>query len=237
MGFQDSAFSLRSRLHIGEVRPAVLIGVLLVAAVVLTFAVIGVVTATKSHSFEVLAASQENDEWEGEGASGVVSDDSGATVVEPALICVHVSGCVISPGVCYVEEGSRVADAVAAAGGLAEGAASDAVNLARVLNDGEQVVIPSLEEISAAQETNASGASVVSGADAYSASGAGGLVNINTADAAQLQTLNGIGEATAAKIIKDREANGPYQTIEDIKRVSGIGDKKFENIKDSICVG
>ena len=67
-------------------------------------------------------------------------------------------------------------------------------------------------------------------------SGAAGLVNINTADAAALEKLNGIGEATAEKIIADREANGPFKTLEDLKRVSGIGDKKFEALRDAICL-
>lgn len=236
MGFQDSAYSVRSRLHVGELKPRVIIGILLVAAVMLTCLVFGIVTATSHHSFEVRTAADDAVAAQ-DGSDGAAAPEAGESEEAPSLLCVHVSGCVVAPGVFYVEEGARVADAVQAAGGLSDDAAPDAVNLARIINDGEHIVVPSVEQAAAAQET---GSGLPGGGAAASAQGvvAGtGLVNINTADVAQLQTLDGIGEATAAKIIKDREANGPFQSIEDIKRVSGIGDKKFDNIKDSICVG
>lgn len=237
MSFQESAFSLRSRLHIGEVKPAVLIGALVVVAIVVTCAVFGIVSATTTHGFEVRQAHEQADQnTEGDSSqdgSTTDSDDAALAASEASLVCVHVSGCVANPGIYYLSEGSRVADAIQAAGGCTDDAAPGSINQARVVNDGEQIAVPSAEEAAGA----AAGAQGVVSTGAGDMSGAGGLVNINTADATLLQTLDGIGEATAAKIIKDREANGPYRTIEDIKRVSGIGDKKFENIKDSICVG
>ncbi len=109
----------------------------------------------------------------------------------------------------------------------------DALNLARVLVDGEQVDVPSKAEMEAAAGAAGSAAQAAAGAGGQAASG---RVNINTADAAALQSLDGIGEATAAKIIADRQANGPFKTVDDLKRVAGIGDKKLAALRDAICV-
>ncbi|MDO4291176.1 MAG: ComEA family DNA-binding protein [Eggerthellaceae bacterium] len=232
MGFQDSAFSLRSRLHLGKVGPAALAGAIVVGALVLVCAAFGMVQATPSHEFEVVKA-QDASDADAARLEGSASDDVRDGAAE-ALIYVHVSGCVATPGVYALAEGARVTDAVEAAGGFAEGASEGSLNLARLLNDGEQVAVPSVEEAASA----AVGASAAAGsASAAIGSSTTTRVNINTASAAELQTLDGIGEVTARKIVSDREANGPFATVEDIKRVSGIGDKKFENLKDFICVG
>lgn len=221
MGFQESAFSLRARLHMGRLSPAVLVGVVVCACVVVACVFSGVAGAFSAPQFEIHDSTSEKAASEA-GQSPEVDQASEAQ----ETICVYVSGCVASPQVCYLPVGSRVADAVEAAGGFADDAALDAINLARLLNDGEQIVVPSAEQAAASPSGEAT-----TPADSSS------LVNINTADVSQLQTLDGIGEATARKIVADREANGPFQTIEDLKRVSGIGDKKFEGLKDSICVG
>lgn len=220
MSFQRSAYSWRARLHVGKAGPAVVAGVLAAGALVAACAGFGLLHAGSASGFEVSKGT----------ADPPAAQESAASSVEeatPAEICVHVSGCVAEPGVRYLSEGARVAEAVEAAGGLSANADGDAVNLARVLVDGEQVYVPSVEEAAAAAPA---------GGGSGGAAAATGRVNINTADAALLQTLDGVGEATALKIVKDREANGPFQTIEDLKRVSGIGDKKFEGLKDSICV-
>lgn len=210
MGFQDEAGSLRSRLHAGEVKPAAVVGVAVLLVVALGAAGLHLASAAEEPTFAV-----EREPTAEEAAPA-----------EPARLAVYVSGCVEHPALYYLDEGSRVADAVAAAGGFAEGAATGALNLARVLQDGEQVDVP------VEQPAATGGAVAAQGA----ASGAATRVNINTADAAALQQLDGVGEATARKIVADREANGPFRTIEDLKRVSGIGDKKFANLKDAICV-
>ncbi|WP_165055929.1 MULTISPECIES: ComEA family DNA-binding protein [unclassified Adlercreutzia] len=225
MGFQDSAYSWRARLHLGRTKPAVIAGVLAVALLIVLCAASGALQAGGT-SFEIVKGPG--------GASASEAASSAQSAAEEApQICVHVGGCVAHPGVCYLPAGARVAEAVEAAGGFAEGAAHDAVNLARVLSDGEQIIVPSAEEAAAAANPSVAAGS----AAAPPASAAGGRVNINTADVAQLVTLDGVGEATALKIVRDREANGPFKTIEDLKRVSGIGDKKFEGLKDHICVG
>lgn len=148
----------------------------------------------------------------------------------PDQVYVYVTGAVAAPGVYSLDEGLRVCDAVDAAGGLAEDADASTVNLARVLSDGEHIAIPTKADVEAAQAQGAAGAQ---GSAAVSASS---LVNINTADAATLETLPGVGAATAQSIIVDREQNGSFSSIEDLMRVDGIGEKKFTKLKSSICV-
>jgi competence protein ComEA len=125
-----------------------------------------------------------------------------------------------------------VDDAIEAAGGLRKEADMTNVNRAEFLVDGQKVFIPSyaLDEDGNIIESNTAGESV-SGSGTSS-----GKVNINTADSTQLQTLNGVGPATAQKIIDYRDSSGRFTSIEDLKNVSGIGDKTFEKLKDYICV-
>ena len=144
-------------------------------------------------------------------------------------VYVYVTGAVANPGVYSLDEGLRVCDAVEAAGGLAEDADASTVNLARVLSDGEHIDLPTKAEVEAALAQGLAG-----GASGTAA--ATSLVNINTADASALETLSGVGSATAQAIISDREQNGPFSSIEDLMRVDGIGEKKFAKLKDSICV-
>lgn len=146
----------------------------------------------------------------------------------PATLLVHVDGAVAAPGVYELAEGARANDAVLAAGGLAEGADTSALNLAAPLSDGEKLHVPCEGEEAAAPGT---------GDVAASGQGAStGPVNLNTASVDELDTLPGVGEATARAIVEDREANGPFATIEDLMRVSGIGEKKFERIRGLVCV-
>ena len=222
MSFQEQAESLRAKAHLSGARLPVLVGVTALAVAVLAAAGIGAVGALSSEGFSVEKAEEAGE------ARGAASDNDPAAG-EPAVV-VHVGGAVAAPGVRELPPGARVQDAVDAAGGFSDDAACDALNLARVLVDGEQVVVPSLEEAEAAAT-----ASVQAG-DAGTAAAAG-KVNINTASAAELDALPGIGPSTAGKIVADREANGPFATVEDLKRVSGIGDKKYADLADSICVG
>jgi competence protein ComEA len=143
----------------------------------------------------------------------------------PALIRVHVSGAVRQPDVYELPPGSIVKDAVEAAGGPTGDANLDGVNLAVELRDQQQVYVPRRGE------TNPMVPAVGGGG------AAGGPININTATAAELETLPGIGPKTAQTIVEYREANGPFETIEDIMDVPGIGEGTFEKIKGSITVG
>jgi competence protein ComEA len=143
----------------------------------------------------------------------------------PAPIRVHVSGAVRQPDVYELPAGSIVKDAVEAAGGPIDNADLDGVNLAVELRDQQQVYVPRQGETVPMSPALVGGGAV------------SGPVNINTATAAELDTLPGIGPSTAQKIVDYREANGSFQTIEDIMDVPTIGEAKFEGIKDLITVG
>lgn len=236
MSFQRSAQSWRARLHLSGARLPVLVGVTAVAIVVMVCAGRLLLDAASSEGFAVVQPG-DAEQAAGDGDAEAAAD-AGASQAAPAPLRVHVGGAVAAPGVYGLAEGARVLDAVEAAGGFAEGAARDALNLARAVSDGEQVVVPSEADIAAQEAVSAGAGGAAAGAGASAAAGgAGGKVNINTASAAQLDTLPGVGASTAEKIVADREANGPFKTVEDLKRVSGIGDKKFAALADAICVG
>ena len=159
-----------------------------------------------------------------------LSQDAASEDGQQKSVFVHVSGSVNQPGLVELESGARVADAVKAAGGFSDSARIDSVNRARVLQDGEQVVVGGAGDEPIADDRGTAGKPAVPSADALS------LVNINTATAGELEQLPGIGPATAQKIISDRTANGSFASVEDLARVSGIGEKKLAGLIDLICV-
>jgi competence protein ComEA len=160
------------------------------------------------------------------------SASSAAAFASPSAeadVVVYVCGAVKSPGVVRVPADARVADALALAGGPAARAELAAVNLAAKVVDGQQIMVP---ERGAAPVAASGAAASTGGAVAVP----GAPVNINTASLEELDGLDGVGPATAQKIIDYRTASGPFKTIDDIKNVSGIGDAKFAAMKDSITV-
>jgi competence protein ComEA len=164
-------------------------------------------------------------------AGGVASRESTGVgrPSAPASTTVHVVGAVRRPGLYSLAGTARVADAVNAAGGLLGNADQSGINLARVVTDGEQIVVPVQ---GAGPPPGAAGAG---GATAGGVSGkSGGPVNLNTATAEQLDALPGVGPATAAKIVADRTENGPFRTVDDLLRVPGIGAKKLDALKDLV---
>jgi competence protein ComEA len=158
------------------------------------------------------------------GAPAVASQTTGPALA--ATVTVHVVGEVRHPGVYELPGGSRARDAVAAAGGLLGAAEQAAINMARVVADGEQIAVPRQGQGAAV------GGAAVSGAAARSAK-----IDLNTASEAQLDTLPGVGPATAGKIVSDRTENGPFRTVDDLLRVPGIGPSKLEALKDLVTVG
>lgn len=150
-------------------------------------------------------------------------------------LTVYVCGAVRAPGVVRLPAGARVTDALELAGGPTAKAELAAVNLAAPLADGQQIVVPERGQ-AAALAAAGPAAPGVPGAQSAGQAGAGGLVNINTATLEELDTLDGVGPATAQKIIDYRTAHGGFKTIEEIKEVPGIGDAKFAAMQDSITV-
>ena len=156
---------------------------------------------------------------------GAAESETAAVLEQPqktaaAEIRVYVCGAVAQPGVVSLSDGSRAEDALAAAGGFAENAQRDYVNLAEWVTDGQKLYFPTQEEAESLvrQETG------------------NGLININTADVAALCTLPGIGESRAKDIIAYREAHGAFESCEDIMQVSGIKNSVYSKICDMITV-
>lgn len=154
-------------------------------------------------------------------------EEKGETKVEEKEITMmaDIKGAVVNPGVYQIEEGGRVIDLIELAGGLGQDADTAAINFALHVHDEMAVYVPRIGE-----EVNA-----VLPAQSVAEAGKG-TVNLNSAQSSELQTLPGIGPAKADAIIEHRETNGPFKRIEDLKDISGIGDKTFEKLKDLISV-
>lgn len=146
----------------------------------------------------------------------VVSQSCSRNENDKKIVAVHIKGAVVAPGYYELEYGKRVKDAIAAAGGELENADLFELNIARILTDGEEIIVPIAEE------------SVKDGENLP--------VNINTADLHLLCKLEGISESLGMEIIDYRTENGPFSKIEDLKEVNGIGDVKFNTIKNNITV-
>jgi competence protein ComEA len=201
-----------ARLDPGTYRARVRRGVGAALIVLLAGAAIAVfVTAVTPHGAEreLVSPSSPAD------ADGLIAS-SGA---EP--IFVHVLGQVSRPGLYELREGDRVVDAIAAAGGMTAAADPAGVNLARLLSDGEQLAVPAVGEVTASVPGTA----------------ADGRVDLNTADAATLDTLPRIGPAMAQRIIDWREANGPITSVDELLAVSGIGSKTVEALRSLVVQG
>lgn len=153
-------------------------------------------------------------------------------------IIVHISGNVVNPGVISIKEGARLIDAINQAGGLTAEADITKVNLAYILEDAQKIYIPGKND----EETSSEYISKQSGSQGIVTNGKEGseneklMININTATQTEFEKLPGIGSSIASKIVNYRKENGKFNTIEDIKNVSGIGEAKFNNIKGYICV-
>ena len=241
MSFVDDVDSLKTKLHLRDMPTSLRIGLVLLGAIILFILFQGLWQLSSGDTHLIDGSAQSS--WQEEGEEGLTvtqaeaAQEGTASTAQPVRLSVHVVGEVANPGLYEVDAGSRVQAAIDAAGGFTNDASQGSVNLAREIVDGEQIVVASKNASAVGASGAGSAGTASSGTSASGASGAsGGLVNINTADIAGLSSLSGIGEATAKKIIADREKNGPFKTTKDITRVSGIGDKKYEAIKDSITV-
>lgn len=202
-------------------------------------------------------------EWDGAGPGGAGHGGTGSGGVGggagnggagdgavPAEIIVSVVGMVHHPGVVTVPGTARVADAVNAAGGMLPEASPASVNLASPLVDGQQILVgpDPLPELStggtsagapggaASAAGGAGGGEAGAGGGAGGGGGGGGLVNINTASEAELETVTGIGPATAKKIVAHREQHGPFTSVDQLEEVPGIGPAKLEGMRAEVTV-
>lgn len=225
MSFQEFADAHTPRHHSGRVSKPVLVGAAVI--VVIVMGAIAWSLSSSSHGISIEKA---------EASVEAAAQTEEQPVSE--VVYVHVAGSVMRPGICKLEAGARVAQAIEAAGGFSEDAATESVNLARTVEDGEQIVVASTDALASAGEAGGMPGVQADTATAPQASAASeSKVNINTASEAELQTITGIGPSKAAKIIAYRESNGMFKTVDDLINVSGIGQKTLESIRDQVCVG
>ena len=155
------------------------------------------------------------------------------SAAEPEIIKVDVKGAVKSPGIFTAQAGDRVIDLISSAGSFTEKADTDKVNFAQIIEDQMVIYVPEIGEEDKGNLENiqvgTSGAAVTKGTS-------GGLVNLNTATKEDLQTLTGIGPSKADAILEYRETVGKFKEVDELKQVTGIGDKTFERLRDSISV-
>ena len=203
-----------------EKRLLFLLGALLFLGLVLRFVL------PEKDAFMVQDTSREgafiNNEHGAQGESGKVLFPE-----EEKVIIVHITGAVVNPGVYTLEEGSRVFHVVEKAGGHLEDADLERINLAQPLYDGQPVFIPHISD----RDNSSTGEGQPPAGDPSVAK-----VNINTANKAQLETLPGIGSVKAQNIISYRQKHGPFQSIEDLVNVNGIGEKTLEGMRDFITI-
>lgn len=153
---------------------------------------------------------------------------------EEKEIVVHITGSIKNEGIIKIKEGARISDVIEMAGGTISNADLSKVNLAYMLSDGQKIYIPNINDKEETEYiTEDSGENVIIEDEI---SGVCSLVNINNATQAELETLSGVGPSTALKIIEYRKKNGNFEKIEDIKDVTGIGEAKFNAMKNNICV-
>ena len=175
---------------------------------------------------------KQNDNFSIEDNALVIEDNTQVEDKEINEIIIHIAGEVNNPGIIKIKEGSRIIDVVEKAGGFTNDANIDKVNLAYVVKDEQKIVIPNINDKDDEQ-------SIVDENNDFIVSdngNNGSLVNINTATQSELESLTGIGPSMASKIIDYREQNGKFKSKEDIKNVPGIGNSKYEAIKEEICV-
>ncbi|MBD8609391.1 helix-hairpin-helix domain-containing protein [Frigoribacterium sp. CFBP 13729] len=211
------------------------------AVVVLVLAVLAVTvavsaTASRGGAGETAITSRPTPADAPSGAA----DPSAAPGAPGSPVFVHVHGRVALPGLYELASGARVVDVVAAAGGFADDAEQGAVNLARPLVDGEQLYVPAVGEAAAAGPGGGAGAGVGAGAGSAVGGGASGpgaaLVDLNSADAAALETLPGVGPATSAAILEWRRQKGAFRSVDDLLGVSGIGEKTLAKLSPLVTV-
>lgn len=174
-------------------------------------------------------------------SSVAASASSAASAANAEVVC-DISGAVKHQGVYRLKNGARLEDLIEKAGGLTKDAQLKAINRSQLLKDQDKIYIPGKgDKVEAAQTANsaaasAPAASASSSSSSTSGAASGDLINLNTATASDLQKLNGIGEKKAEQIIAYRQEKGSFKSIDELKEVSGIGDKTFAAIKDQLTI-
>ena len=199
----------------------------IIISALIIFMMIAYYFMNKPKNIEVIQV--DNTEAFTNNVSSEVTDDSieqqNVVNEEPKDMKVYISGEVVNPGVYNVTEDTRLIDVLEMAGGATDEADLDSVNLASYVEDAQQINIPKIGEVDTLQSQNISETNNNSK-----------LININTATKEELMTLPAIGDVKADSIIEYRTSNGGFDSIDELKNVSGIGDKTFEGLQDLITI-
>ena len=216
----------------------IIISVVLVILIVFAFIIYTLIDYSSYNQLdienEILDQSTQNIVEDVETDAVILNTDE----VKEEKIAVHITGAVKKEGIIYLKKGARIVDAIEEAGGATKEADLSQVNLAYELQDGQKIYIPNKNEKISEYITENSGNNVVieeNKSENYK-KGGNEKVNINTADEMQLDSLPGIGPALAQRIIEYREENGAFKSIEELQNVKGIGDSKYEDIKNNVTV-
>lgn len=178
----------------------------------------------EDHSSDLpISSSKNKSSKKSKKAQNKKSSDVDSNSSDEYSMYIDIEGAVVNPGVYKIREGDRIFHAIAKAGGLKDTADINSINKAEVLSDGQKIYIFEVGEEG-------------HGSDGSSAGNSGDKININIADENKLQEIQGVGPSMANRIIEYRKSNGRFKKIDDLKNVSGIGDKRFESMKESITI-
>ena len=210
----------------------VIIGVIVIAVIIFMIINLGKIKEFENKDND---KSEENKEQK--------DDNSKEQIVNGGGIFVHIDGYINNPGVYEIKENDRIKTLIDKAGGFKEGYSIKNINLAAKLSDGDKIYIPSVSEEKVSENNNnnninssGKGQNVKTDRNNVSVMKNNSKININTANISELKQITGIGESTANKIIDYRENVGKFKKIEDIKEVKGIGDAKYESLKNKITI-
>ena len=220
----------------------ILIGLSLIGLIIAGFFMINGQSSRQSNVAELAQETVTRSEAESEEISTGTKKNSQKEKAEPQtssseeseFLTVDVKGAVKNPGIYQLKKTSRINDAIQKAGGLTTDADSKSINLAQKLTDEAVVYVATMGENAASVSSN-TGQSSTSGTSEV-ASQKGNKVNLNTADLSELQTISGIGQKCAQDILDYREANGKFNSVDDLKNVSGVGAKTLEKLKEYVTV-
>ena len=216
----------------------IIISVILIIILITAFLIYIFITNEEYSSMDLEATVVEKSEniVESEGKNTSENVNNNQVTEDKEEIAVHITGEVKKQGIIYLEKGSRVADAIKKAGGETKDADLSQINLAYILQDGQKIYVPNKNDKISQYITEKSGNNDTEENTTSNSNKEDKKVNINTANQSELDQLPGIGPSIAQKIIEYREENGNFKNIQELQNVKGIGNAKYEEIKDNVTV-
>ena len=221
-----------------ENKKKIIISVILIIILITAFLIYIFITNEEYSSMDLEATVVEKSEniVENEEKNALENANNNQVTEDKEEIAVHITGEVKKQGIIYLEKGSRVADAIKKAGGETKDADLSQINLAYILQDGQKIYVPNKNEEISQYITEKSGNNDTEENTTSNSNKEDKKVNINTANQSELDQLPGIGPSIAQKIIEYREENGNFKNIQELQNVKGIGNAKYEEIKDNVTV-